>query len=138
MIDYRRFFENLPSPYMMLDRDLRFVDMNARYLATIERSREELIGCYVFDAFPETGERLAKFRAAFLKALSGTPNTLVREPFSIARPEPQGGGKREVFWSCHHLPIYDADGEICGVAQKAEDVTSEVLAEKMRDVIARE
>ena len=57
-IDFDRLFLSLPSPYMMLDRDLRFVMMNDRYLAVTDRTREALVGRYVFDAFPETGERL--------------------------------------------------------------------------------
>jgi PAS domain S-box-containing protein len=137
-IDFDRLFNVLPSPYMILDSQLRFLDMNARYLTVTERTRGELVGRYVFDAFPERGERLAKFKSAFEKAIAGEANSLVREPFSVERPECQGGGRREVYWTCHNLPVFTPTGQICGMLQKAEDVTAEVNAESMRDVIARE
>ena len=137
-IDFNRLFLSLPSPYMMLDRDLRFVMMNDRYLAVTDRTREALVGRYVFDAFPETGERLHKFKNAFEKALDGEVNSLVKEVFSIPRSPEKGGGFKEVWWSCHHLPVFDANGEICGMLQKAEDVTAEVQAEKMHELISSE
>lgn len=36
------------------------------------------------------------------------------------------------------MPIFDVAGQIRGVLQQAEDVTSEVTAEAMRDVVSRE
>ena len=137
-IDFDRLFLSLPSPYMMLDRDLRFVMMNDRYLAVTDRTREALVGRYVFDAFPETGERLHKFKSAFEKALDGEVNSLVKEVFSIPRSPERGGGFKEVWWTCHHLPVFDANGEIYGMLQKAEDVTAEVQAEKMHELISSE
>lgn len=57
-IDFRTLFQALPSPYMVLDRDLGFVEVNAAYEAAIFRDRDDLIGGYVFDLFPdaENGE----------------------------------------------------------------------------------
>lgn len=137
-IDYLRMFRSLPAPYMMLDTQMCFLDMNDSYLAVTQRSREDLIGRFVFEAFPESGERLQIMRACFERALRGEANQLERQPFSIARPEKEGGGFREVWWRCHHQPLYDSSGNVCGMLQKAEDVTAEVRAEHMRDVISHE
>ena len=137
-VDFKRMFYVLPTPYLVLDRQLNIIDMNDQYLAVTKRTREDLIGRYVFDAFPETEERLTMFRDAFLRAVAGEANAIVKNLFSIPRPESEGGGMREVWWTCHHLPAYDADGNIVGMVQKAVDQTSEVLAERMRDIISRE
>lgn len=137
-IDFRVLFYSPPSPYMMLDTGLRFFDMNEAYLRVTRQDRDNLLGRYVFDAFPETPECEAVFRRAFERALAGEANRLVRQPFSIPRPESQGGGLREVWWTCHHMPIHDVAGNLCGMVQKAEDVSLEVKAERMRDVITRE
>lgn len=123
---------------MVLGTDLTFIDMNAKYLEVTQRRREDLIGCYVFDAFPETGERLAKFKSAFERALAGEANSLVREVFAIERPRDCGGPARETYWTCWHMPVFSTDGTICGMLQKADDVTVEVTAATMRDVMARE
>jgi len=138
MIDFERLFQDLPTPCMILGRDLRFVAMNDGYLAVTGRRRQDLLGRYVFDAFPESGERLMRFKAAFERAIAGEPNSLVREPFAIERSAMEGAGRREVVWNCHHVPVYDQNGAICGMMQKAEDVTGEVSATGSRDVIARE
>ena len=137
-IDFERLFNVLPSPYMILDTRLRFLDMNDRYLEVTERTRADLVGQYVFDAFPETGERLAKFKSAFERAIAGEANSLVREPFSLQRRACQGGGLRQVYWTCRHLPVFSREGMVCGLLQKAEDVTAEVNAESMRNAIASE
>lgn len=137
-LDLMRMFRDLPSPYMVLGTDLTFIDMNAKYLDVTQRTREDLIGRYVFDAFPETGERLAKFRSAFERALAGEANSLVREVFSIERPGDCGGTAQETYWTCWHMPVFSTDGVICGMLQKADDVTAEVTAANMRDVIASE
>lgn len=137
-IDLQRMFHSLPSPYMVLDRDLRFIDMNDQYLETTKRTREELLGQYVFDAFPESGERLAMFKSAFERAMAGEPNSIIKKPFSIPRPKSEGGGMRDVWWTCHHIPIHDTEGAVCGMVQKALDVTTEVTAERMREIVSRE
>ncbi|MGL4395421.1 MAG: sensor histidine kinase, partial [Hyphomicrobium sp.] len=86
----------------------------------------------------ESPENTALFGSAFKRALAGEANVITRKPFSIPVPESDGGGTREVFWTCHHLPVRDKAGNICAMLQKAEDVTAEVTTERMRTVIAQE
>ena len=137
-IDYADLFARLPSPYMMLDCELRFIDANASYLATTGRSRAQLLGQFVFDAFPETPERRALFEDAFRRAVAGEANAVVRQRFDIARSEAEGGGFKQSIWTTHHIPVHDASGAIMGMLQKALDVTSEVEAEESRDAVLRE
>ena len=137
-IDFADLFAHLPTPYMILDRELRFLDANAAYLAVTGRKREELLGQFVFDAFPERREQQTLFEDAFRRAIAGEANAVVRERFDIARPEPEGGGFKRSIWTTHHIPVRDADGAIVGMLQKALDVTSEVEAEETRDTVQRE
>lgn len=137
-IDFADLFAHLPSPYMILDRELRFIDANAAYLAVTARKREEILGRFVFDAFPETPERRALFEDAFRRAVAGEANALVRQPFDIARPEAEGGGLKSVIWNTHQIPVRDHSGAIVGMLQKALDITCEVEAEETRDAVLRE
>lgn len=137
-IDFADLFAHLPSPYMILDRDLRFLDANAAYLAVTGRTREDIVGRFVFDAFPETPERRAMFEDAFRRGVAGEVNTLVRKPFDIARPASEGGGLKSVIWTTHQIPVRDTTGAIIGVLQKALDVTAEVEAEETRDAVLGE
>ncbi|PTW58748.1 PAS domain S-box-containing protein [Breoghania corrubedonensis] len=135
-IDYRRLFKDLPTPYMVLDTDLRFLDVNDHYLEATQRTRAELLGAYVFDAFPGNAEEIAPFETALREALDGRPSTLERQRFPI--PETDGGSRRDVVWTCRHVPVHDEVGRVCGVVQHAVDVTQDVAAEQMRDAVSHE
>ena len=134
-LDFADVFGRSPSSYMILDANLRYLDANACYCSIVGVDRERLIGRHVFDVFPEEGERLAKFRSAFERAVAGERNSLTRELYNIPGPD---GTVREVWWTCHHEPVHDSRGRVCGVLQNANDVTAEVKAEQMRDVVLRE
>ena len=137
-IDFADLFARLPSPYMMLDRELRYIDANAIYLVMVGRKRDELMGQFLFDVFPETSERRAMFENSFRRALAGEADAVVRQRFDIARPASEGGGMKTTIWTTHHVPVRDSSGVIIGLLQKALDVTSEVEAEETRDAVLRE
>lgn len=134
-IDFEALFQSMPTPFMVLDRELRFIAVNAAYLAMTARTKEDLIGVFVFDAFPETGERKAATERPFLLALAGQENTVKRNVFAIDRP---GIGRQDVFWDVHHTPVRDVDGVVIGVLQYGQDVSAEIEAERMRDIISQE
>ncbi len=136
-IDYRQLFDDLPMPYMILDTELRFVSANRAYLKATNSKLEDLIGQYIFDAFPDTPERIELFRPAFERAARGETNRVERECYILADEDAEGG-KREVWWTTHQFPLYDTEGNIIGMVQKAEDVTVHVEAERTRDVVLRE
>ena len=43
-IDFADLFARMPSPYMMLDHELRYIDVSDSYLAIVGRQRSELLG----------------------------------------------------------------------------------------------
>tara|TARA_R110000782_G_scaffold178958_1_gene269783 strand:- start:720 stop:1745 length:1026 start_codon:yes stop_codon:yes gene_type:complete len=134
-IDFLQVFAKTPTPLMMLNQDLVFVFANEAYLETTGCTMSEIGGRYVFEAFPEAEERMALFETAFRKALAGTPNKLTTEPFAIPV---DGGGTREIVWTCTHEPIRDAHGEIVFVLQNALDITEKYNSEKANQVLLRE
>jgi len=137
-IDPRRVFDVLPTPYLVLDRQLQIVGMNEAYLKITQRDREELLGRYVFEAFPEAPDRLALFREAFERALAGVANVLAKTAFSIPRPAAEGGGYRRAVWTCTHTPVHDDRGLVIGLVQQALDVTGRVEVEQRNRVISAE
>ena len=137
-IDFADLFARMPSPYMMLDRELRYIDASLSYLAIVGRQRSDLLGEFVFDAFPETPERRALFEDAFHRALAGEANAVIRQRYDIARPASQGGGLKTTIWTTHHVPVHDSAGVVIGMLQRALDVSSEVEAEETRDAVLRE
>ncbi len=71
-IDLNQLFNLSPNPYVILDRELRIVGMNDAYLAVTGRSREELLGRAMFDAFPSEPNSVPGrlLRQSFAKVLS--------------------------------------------------------------------
>jgi PAS domain S-box-containing protein len=134
-IDFLQVFAEIPTPLMMLDRDLAIVFANEAYLETTGCTLSEIQGRYVFEAFPETDERTSVFESAFRKALAGTPNNVTTEPFAIPV---EGGGMRELVWSCSHRPIRDANGDVAYVLQNALDITEKYESEQENRVLMRE
>lgn len=134
-LDFDNLFAITSTPLMVLDTSLCFVAANDCYLGITARRREDLLGRYVFDAFPESGDRLATMRDSFERALKGEANSLEKLVFAIERPN---GGYQDAWWTCQQQPVIDADGAVIGVMQHTRDVSAEVAADRMRDVISLE
>lgn len=129
MIDFRKLFERLPAPYVLLDRNFDLVDMNSAYLQATARSREELVGRNMFEAFPDdpgaTGSSSAdELRASFQRVLdSGEADTLSLIRYSIPVRTGLGVEFEERYWSATHVPLPGADGDVQYILQQTIDVT---------------
>jgi PAS domain S-box-containing protein len=123
-LDFHRIFACAPTPLMVVDRELTIVYANEAYLRTTMRRLSDIQGRYLFDAFPESPKRLALFRGAFEKAVSGEKNVLTTEPFAVPAPGPEGSVK-QIIWTCTQTPIHDDAGNVAYVLQHAVDVTAE-------------
>lgn len=53
-IDYAAVFRALPGMVALLTPDLVYVDANEDFLRLAGRTREQLLGRYMFDVFPRT------------------------------------------------------------------------------------
>jgi two-component sensor histidine kinase len=119
--DLSQLFRAMPGQYMILDRDLCYVEANPAYCASTERRREEIIGRNVFEAFPPTGDGGRQVEESLRRVLvTGVAETLPLAAYPIPAPE---GGFRMKYWSCVHLPLFDEAGEVAYVVQNAVDVT---------------
>lgn len=109
---------------MILDRELRFVEVNAAYEAAVERPREELLGHALFEIFPDAGDGGRLLRASFERVIStGKSDSIALIPYAIARPENRGGELELRYWSAVHTPLLDGDGEVAFIVQNTVDVT---------------
>lgn len=124
-IDFREIFDRIPSPYMLLDRDLRYVAANAAYLDTLHRQWEDIEGVYVFDAFPSEGEGRDQVESALIRARdTGEVTELPLIHYAIERPAHLGGGFEDRIWSATHTPIPDKTGAVRYILQHTQDVTA--------------
>lgn len=122
--DFEAFFRTLPSPYMILDREFRYVDANDAYCAVTERRREELIGRELFEMFPNPGEAGDRLRASFEQVRdAGQPHSIPLLAYPIPLPVSRGGGFEMRYWSAVHTPLLDSEGRTRFIVQNTVDVT---------------
>ncbi|KQT86036.1 PAS domain-containing protein [Aurantimonas sp. Leaf443] len=117
-------FDVLPTPYMVLDRQLRYVAVNRAYETAVLRTRDQLLGLVVFEAFPDESENGRRIRASLERVFeTGQTDTLAFIPYQIALPETLGGGMEQRYWTATHTPVRGADGTVAYVVQNTIDVT---------------
>ncbi|MGI5373323.1 PP2C family protein-serine/threonine phosphatase [Streptomyces sp. CA-251387] len=125
-IDFEELFDAAPNPYLVLDADLVVRYANRAYLRVTGRTREELVGRYILEAFPDTPaapDAAREFGASLKRVLSS------REPDSAAplrfdlpvadRP----GELEERWWSGTSSPVLGPDGSVKWIIARSDDVT---------------
>ncbi|MFJ2962646.1 SpoIIE family protein phosphatase [Streptomyces collinus] len=127
-IDFTAFFHATPSPYLVLDTDLVIRYVNPACLRTANRTKDELIGKYFFDALPErpgiNAEAERNLKASLLRLLdTGEPETVVLQRYDLPHPD-QPDGFEERWWSVVHTPLSGPDGTVKWIIQQVADVTA--------------
>jgi PAS domain S-box-containing protein len=139
--DFAAIFAALPTAYLVMSADLTIVEANPAYLGLLGRAREDLIGRYVFDAFPPSpdaldGDGLNPLQTSFERARdTGVPDHMPLFRYEVL--DQRTGRPVQRAWSLISAPVVDAAGETRLVLQRVEDV-SEYLAERERLAEARE
>lgn len=128
-VSFEKLFTRSPNPYMLLDRELRYVAVNDAYLSVTASRREDLIGRHIFQAFPDdpsdagrtSTERL---RTSLERVLErGEPDTIALIQYKVPRQTPEGVVVEDRYWSATHTPIIGDDGKVVYILQHTVDVT---------------
>ena len=129
MVDFEALFRHSPNPYMVVDRDLRYLAVNQAYAALLSTTTDALVGRRVFDAFPgdtdtDGHSESDAVRRSILRVFeTGRPDMLALVPYTIEREAPDGRHVEERYWSATHTPVFDASGQVHAVLQHTTDVT---------------
>jgi PAS domain S-box-containing protein len=147
--DFQALFQSAPGLYLVLTPDLTIVAVSDAYMRATMTKREEILCREIFDVFPDdpddpsaTGVR--NLRTSLQRVLQHkTPDAMAVQKYDIRKPESQGGGFEERFWSAFNSPVLGSDKEVAYIIHRVEDVTEfvrlkqqtleqEKLAEKLR------
>ncbi|MEU6370980.1 SpoIIE family protein phosphatase [Streptomyces sp. NPDC046931] len=132
-MDYAALFSATPSPYLVLAPDLVIVEVNQAYLDATRRTRDDLIGQHIFEAFPDNpadpeADGVRNLNASLHRVLvSREPDTMALQKYDIpiaGRP----GAFEERWWSPVNTPIRGPDGSVAWIIHRVEDVTEYVHA----------
>jgi PAS domain S-box-containing protein len=113
----------------VLTPDLSIVAASDAYLRATMTKRDDILGRGVFEVFPDnpddpgaTGVR--NLRASLRRVLTEKcPDTMAVQKYDIRRPESEGGGFEERYWSPVNAPVLAPDGEVSCIIHRVEDVT---------------
>ena len=128
-LDFRLLFESAPGLYLVLTPELKIVAVNNAYAQATNIQRNEILGCGLFEVFPDnpndpaaTGVR--NLAASLQRVLENrTPDTMAVQKYDIRRPNSEGGGFEERYWSPVNSPVFGPDGRILYIIHRVEDVT---------------
>jgi len=132
-IDYAAVFRALPGMVALLTPDLVYADANDDFLRLAGRTREQLLGRYIFDVFPENPNEPAaagmrETRASMLRvAAAGERDTMALLRYDIEDPQ-RPGHWQEHYWSPVNAPVHGPDGQVVLVVHRVEEVTELIRA----------
>ncbi|NGO15086.1 SpoIIE family protein phosphatase [Streptomyces sp. HC44] len=132
-IDYAAVFRALPGMVALLTPDLVYADANDDFLRLAGRTREQLLGRYIFDVFPDnpndpaaTGMRDVK--ASMLRAVAtGERDTMALQRYDVEDPR-RPGHWQERYWSPVNAPVLGPDGQVVLIVHRVEEVTELIRA----------
>jgi PAS domain S-box-containing protein len=145
--DFQVLFESAPGLYLVLTPALTIVAVSDAYLKATMTKREEILGRGLFEVFPDNPDDPAATRVRNLRAsldmvlTHRVPDTMAVQKYDIRRPESEGGGFEERYWSPVNSPVLGADGKVTYIIHRVEDVTEFVrlkqVGSEQQEIIER-
>ena len=128
-LDFRALFESAPGLYLVLTPDFCIVAVSNAYLDATMIKREDMLGRGIFEVFPDnpgdpdaTGVRNLRASLERVKQFARA-DTMAVQKYDIRRPESEGGGFEERYWSPLNSPVTGPDGQVEYIIHRVEDVT---------------
>jgi signal transduction histidine kinase len=129
-------FEALPGLYLVLTPDLRIIAASNAYLAATMTKREDILGCGIFDVFPDdpadpAATGVTNLRASFDYVLKHhAAHTMAIQRYDIRQPD---GVFEERYWSPINSPVLGANDEVKYIVHRVEDVTEFVRQQPRKE-----
>jgi PAS domain S-box-containing protein len=132
-IDFQRIFESAPNLYLLLSPDLTIIGASDAYLVATLTKRNEIIGRWLFDVFPDnpddqTADGVSNLSAS-LKSVLGNkaPHKMPVQKYDIRRPD---GVFEARYWSPLNTPVLSRQDDVEYIIHSVEDVTEEERMKK--------
>ncbi|HET6975271.1 MAG TPA: ATP-binding protein [Pyrinomonadaceae bacterium] len=130
-------FESAPGLYLVLAPDLTIIAVSNAYLKATMTIREEILGRALFEVFPDnpddnTASGVSNLRNSLDHVIRARERSAMAvQKYDIRRPEAEGGGFEERFWSPVNSPVMTSSGELAYIIHRVEDVTEFVRLKQL-------
>jgi signal transduction histidine kinase len=137
-IPFRALFEGAPSLCLVLTPDeFKIVAVSDAYLRATMTTRDTIMGRKLFEVFPDDpndpgadGVRNLRRSLDCVKE-SHRADMMGVQRYPVRRPEEEGGGFEERFWSPINSPVFADDGQLTFIIHRVEDVTPFMRAKQL-------
>jgi serine phosphatase RsbU (regulator of sigma subunit) len=131
--DYAAVFQALPGMVALLTPDLVYADANEEFLRQSGRTREQVVGRYLFDVFPDNpGDSSATGMRNLAASLTRVVESGERDAMALQRYDVESaerpGEWEERYWSPVNAPLLGPDGTVVLLIHKVEEVTELIRA----------
>lgn len=124
-------FENAPGLFLVLAPrpPYRIAAVSDAYLHATMTRRGTILGRGIFEVFPDNPEEVGatgvrNLRESLERVVKDhKPDAMALQKYDIRKPEEQGGGFEERYWSPINSPVLDGQGELQFIIHRVEDVT---------------
>ncbi len=128
-IDYQAVYRRLPTGIALLSPELVYIDVNEAYLGLSGRVREDLIGHYVFEVFPDNPyDPASSGRRNLAASLRGVLATGERDSMAVQRYDIEMPGRpgvyEERYWATVNIPVTAAGGVVTLIIHRVEDISA--------------
>ncbi|MYT26993.1 PAS domain-containing protein, partial [Streptomyces sp. SID7760] len=137
VIDYATVFRLLPGMVALLTPDLVYADANEEFLLSSGRTRDRLIGRYLFDVFPDnpndpSANGIRNLAASLQRVVeTGERDAMALQRYDVESAE-RPGEWEERYWSPVNAPVFDAEGRVVLLVHRVEEVTELIRARGRR------
>lgn len=134
----RRVFAATPAGLVILDVNLEMIGVTDAYLRQTMTSREDIIGHYAFETFPDNPEddaptSMNAMWTSYQRVLeTARPDSMALQRYDIPRRDDPSGSFETRYWSVINSPVLGDDGSVIAIIHRADDVT-EVVEQSGRD-----
>jgi serine phosphatase RsbU (regulator of sigma subunit) len=134
-IDYAGVFQALPGMVALLTPDLVYADANQEFLRLSGRTREQVVGRFLFDVFPDnpndsTATGMRNLQASLLRVLAtGERDAMALQRYDVQSTE-RPGEWVERYWSPVNAPVLGPDGRVTLLVHRVEEVTELIRARR--------
>ncbi|GIQ73929.1 ATP-binding protein [Bradyrhizobium sp. RD5-C2] len=130
MPDFKALFEAAPGLYLVLTQpDFCIVAVSDAYLRATKTERAAILGRGLFEVFPDNpddpaADGVRNLRASLERVVQfRRPDTMSVQKYDIRKPESEGGGFEERYWSPRNTPVFGPSGQFSYIIHRVEDVT---------------
>jgi len=127
--DFRALFESAPGLYLVLKPNLTIVAVSDAYLRATMTERAKILGRGLFEIFPGNPDEpgatgVPNLQSSLERVLAGkVPDAMAVQKYDIRRPDSEGGGFEERYWSPVNSPVLGARGQVRFIIHCVEEVT---------------